>query len=111
MTLCVGRRWLLRIWQRLAGLLKQYVHHKGLVLCGEMERLRHPLAVRVQQNNSSKTTSGISGWLSLVLGEHSHLHKDKEFLQKYVVLRKKKSRAAPSRRYSFIFSLTTDFHS
>lgn len=92
-------------------MLKQYVHHKGLVLCGEMERLRHPLAVRVQQNNSSKTTSGISGWLSLVLGEHSHLHKDKEFLQKYVVLRKKKSRAAPSRRYSFIFSLTTDFHS
>lgn len=43
MTLCVGRRWLLRIWQRLAGLLKQYVHHRGLVLCGEMERLRHPL--------------------------------------------------------------------
>lgn len=54
----------------------------------------------VQQNSSSKTTSGVSGWLSLVLGEHSHFHKDKEVLQVYMALREK-SRAALDRRYSF----------
>lgn len=89
MTLCVGRRWLLWIWQRLVGLLKHYVHHRGLVLCGAMGRLWHPFPVHIQQNNSSKTVSGISGWLSLALGEHSHIQKDKEVLQKYMVLRKK----------------------
>lgn len=29
MTLCVGRGWLLRIWQRLGELLKQYIQHRG----------------------------------------------------------------------------------
>lgn len=56
---------------RSAGLLKHYVHHRGLVLCTETGRLRQPL-----ENASSKTvlpivqhffrTDRISGWLSLV---------------------------------------------
>lgn len=58
MALCIGRGWLLRIWQRLARLLKQYIQHRGLVLWGEMGILRHPLAVHIQQIFTAETMRG-----------------------------------------------------
>lgn len=81
----VGRRQLRRVWWRSAGLQNGASSQDGC--SAVMGWLGTPCCVRPAEEFFKNNEWYL--WLSLSLGKHSHLHKDREILQKYIMLRKK----------------------